>query len=260
MQMTKAPASREPAALLAPPLVVLKIGGSVFTSHASYRRVAAAIGTRLHDEPGVRFVVVVSAELGSTDTLLATAQDLAPEPDPVLLDLLWSTGELRSTALLALALQAIGIHAAAANIHQAGLIANGSCTAVRPLRLRALAARHAVVVTPGFLARGTGDAVVSLGRGGSDLTAVLLAAGLGADRCELVKDVPGYFSADPHGDPDARHLPALTYGEALAMAEAGCELVQRQALEAARDAQLDLTIRALGDPRETKVGSTAAGD
>ena len=106
---------------------------------------------------------------------------------------------------------------------------------VRPLRLRALLADHDVVVVPGFLARGGGDAIVSLGRGGSDLTAVLLAAGLGAARCELLKDVPGYFTADPKRDPDARPIPSLAYARALEMADDGCELVQRHALEAARE-------------------------
>ena len=237
----------------APSIVVVKIGGSVFTTHAAYRRVAAALGRRLHEEPGTRIVVVVSAEEGTTDALLAIARDLSESPDPAALDLLWSTGELRSTALLTLALHAAGVEAAAANVHQAGIIASGEGHRVRPLRLRALAADHDVVVTPGFLARSAGDSVVSLGRGGSDLAAVLLAAALGALRCELVKDVAGYFSADPNREPCARHLPALSYEQAIAMADAGCEVVQRHALVAARDAGLCLTMRALDDPRRTRI-------
>ena len=228
-------------------IAVIKIGGSVFTGRDAYVRAAAAIATRLAHAPEERLLVVVSAEHGETDALLATARDIAENPDPATVDLLWSTGEIRSAALLALALQSIGVRAIAANVHQTGLTSRpGDTTAgVRPLRLLALLANHDVVVATGFLAQGGGDAVISLGRGGSDLTAVLLAAGLGAARCELVKDVPGYFSADPHIDPEARHLPSLTYTEALAMADAGCELVQRQALESARRHALPIVVRAL---------------
>jgi aspartate kinase len=223
-------------------IAVVKIGGSVLTGRSAYRRAAAVIGQRLIETPGERLVIVVSAEFGTTDALLETARNIVDDPDPGTLDLLWSTGEIRSAALLAFWLHASGIRAAAANVHQTGLTHNGD---FRPLRLQALLATHDVVVAPGFLARGEGDAVVSLGRGGSDLTAVLLAAGLGAVRCELVKDVPGYFSADPNVDPNAQHLPSVSFATALAMADAGCELVQRQALAAAQARTLPLVVRAL---------------
>lgn len=254
-----ATAARPPArhtCARAPAVVILKVGGSVFTGAAAYRTVARALADRLRAEPGIRLLVVVSAEHGATDALLSTARDLVPDPDPAALDLLWSTGELRSAALLALALQAAGVSSAAANVHQAGLIARDGGPAVRPLRLKALLAAHDIVVVPGFLARRDGDGVVSLGRGGSDLTAVLLAAALGADRCELVKDVPGYFTADPHAVPAAAHLPALDYDSALALAESGCPVVQREALAAARDARLMLVVGALGDPRATTISSS----
>lgn len=232
------------------PHVVIKIGGSVLTGQRAYRRAAAYLAARVAADPGRGIVAVVSAEIGVTDTLLTSAREVVDTPDPATLDLLWSTGELRSAALLALALQAEGVNAAAINIHQAGLLApadgeRAGWTTLRPLRLRALLARHDVVVAPGFLARGAGDAVVSLGRGGSDLTAVLLAAGLEADRCELLKDVPGYFTADPKRDPAARPLAQLSYERALEMAGEGCQLVQRQALEAARDRRVPLVITAL---------------
>jgi aspartokinase len=226
-------------------IAVMKIGGSVFTGPGAYRQAAAFVGQRLLARPGERLVVVVSAEFGATDALLETARDFVNEPDPGTLDLLWSTGEIRSAALLALSLQALGVRAAAANVHQTGLTHDDQ---FRPLRLRALLAAHDVVVAPGFLARGAGDRLVSLGRGGSDLTAVLLAAGLGAVQCELVKDVPGYFSTDPRLDPDARQLPALSFASALDMAAGGCELVQREALEAAQARNLPLVIRALHAP------------
>lgn len=231
-------------------IAVIKIGGSVLTGPAAYRRAADFVAERRRERPDQRVVVVVSAEHGTTDALLGVARDIVADPDPRTLDLLWSTGEIRAAALLVLSLHAIGISAAAVNVHQTGLTESDDASApgtaaLRPLRLRAALAAHDVVVAPGFLARGAADAIVSLGRGGSDLTAVLLAAGLGAARCELVKDVAGYYSADPNLDPAARHLPAVTITRAIEMAERGCELVQQHALEAARDRQVPLIVRAL---------------
>ena len=239
------------------PLTVLKIGGSVLAGPAGYRRAAAHIATRLCASPGERLVAVVSAELGVTDALLAFARDIVDAPDPATVDLLWSTGEIRSAALLSLSLQALGVRVAAVNVHQAGLAGSDGAAAgtaqLNPLRLRAALAGCDVVVVPGFFARGPADALVSLGRGGSDLTAVLLAAGLGATTCELLKDVPGFFTADPKKAPGARLIPTLTYARALEMADAGCELVQRQALEAARRERLPLVVRAIGGPAGTRV-------
>lgn len=240
-------------------LSVLKIGGSVLTGRQAYRRVAAFIGDRLCADPAERLVVVVSAQNGTTDALLATACDIATDPDPATVDLLWSTGETESAALLALHLQAYGVRATAANIHQTGLMdaampGTGGRSSIRPLRLLALLDGCDVVVAPGFLARGAGDRIVSLGRGGSDLTAVLLAAGLGAAACELVKDVPGYFTSDPKRDPDARPLARLSYARAIELADQGCELVQRAALLAARDNRVPLVVRALASDTNTAVG------
>lgn len=239
-------------------LTVLKIGGSVLTGPDAYARTAAFIRARLDACRGDAIVAVVSAELGVTDDLLATATRIVARPDPATLDLLWSTGELRSAALLALALQAAGVRAAGINVEQSGLVREGDDARpgdvrVRPLRIRALLDRHDVIVVPGFLATNAGGATVSLGRGGSDLTAVLIAAGLGAARCELLKDVPGYFSADPKLDPGARPLAALSYAGALEMADEGCELVQRQALEAARRYGLPLVITAMGHDGGTRI-------
>ncbi|MCA1649755.1 MAG: hypothetical protein LC753_05550 [Acidobacteria bacterium] len=237
-------------------LSVIKIGGSVLTGLQAYRCVAAFLAERVSERPDEALVVVVSAEFGLTDSLLETARDFAPEPDPRTLDLLWSTGEIRSVALLVLALQVAGVRATGVSAHQTGLVEPGTRTIaggseLRALRLRAALSGHDVVVAPGFVARGQGDALVSLGRGGSDLTAVLLAAGLGAASCELVKDVAGYFSSDPHVDSRARHLPSLTFARALEMSDEGCDLVQRHALEAARDRGMPLVVRALQAPEHT---------
>ena len=239
------------------PVSVIKIGGSVLSGHQSFRRAAAWLGARLCDRPAERIVAVVSAEHGVTDALLAAAREIVDTPDPATLDLLWSTGETRSAALLAFTLQSLGISAAATNVHQAGIEPNvesgPGATRVRALRLLDLLTRHDIVVVPGFLARGEGDAIVSLGRGGSDLTAVLLAAALGARRCELVKDVPGYFTADPKRDPSARPMAALSYERALTMADEGCELIQRRALEAARSRCLPLVVASIGHELTTTI-------
>jgi aspartate kinase len=119
---------------------------------------------------------------------------------------------------------------------------------------------HRVVVVPGFLATSAAGAIVSLGRGGSDLTAVLLSVHLGALRCELVKGVGGYFTRDPQVDSSAEHIRSLTYAEALDMADDGCELVQRQAIEAASAANLPILIRSVGETELRSVISSAHSD
>ena len=237
-------------------LAVIKIGGSVLKNARAYRRAARYVRNRYAASPDERFVVVVSAQEGVTDRLAATARQVVSQPNPAALDLLWSTGELRSVALLALHLQALGVSAAALNIHEAGLALGNRPRAkastldevgLNSRRLRSVLVQHSVAVVPGFFATDACGAVHSLGRGGSDLTAVLLAKGLGASRCELLKDVPGYFTSDPHGNPNARHLPRLTFQEALALANEGCDLVQRRAIEVAAQCNLPLVVRSLDE-------------
>ena len=174
-------------------LSVLKIGGSVLRDDASYAATARFLQARLAQSDGEKLVVIVSAQHGHTDALLGEAQRIAGEPDGAALDLLWCTGELRSVALLSLHLQAAGVAAVPFNVHQTGLVAcpDRINTAVRPLRLLAALASSRIVIVPGFLGVGPGGTFTSLGRGGSDLTAVLLAAAIRADACELIKDVPG---------------------------------------------------------------------
>lgn len=240
------------------PPSVIKVGGSVLTGPRAYARAARwLVDTRdPASPPGFRapLLVVVSAENGATDRLQAEAEAIVCSPDTRARDLLWATGELRSTALLALHLQSLGIAARALSVHEAGIRVAPAGLRVRTrLIARALQA-HAVVIVPGFLgANGAGE-IVSLGRGGSDLSAVLLASALGADTCELVKDVPGYFTADPAAHADARHLPKIPVEDAIALAESGCPLVQGAALRTARAHGVSLVIRAASpDSRRTVV-------
>lgn len=237
--------------------VVIKVGGSVLRGPAGFREAARSLARRLDTCPDERLVVVVSAEHGLTDGLLDQAKHYTPEPDRETLDLLWATGELRSVALLTLALQACGVRAAALNVHQNGLLAldcAGEATRLRPSAVLARLDEHEVVVLPGFLAVTADATIVSLGRGGSDLSAVLVAAGLGAGRCELIKDVDGYYEKDPARYPGTPHLPTVDWETALRLADAGCELVQRRALVAARDHRVPLVIGAWSSPRTTVVG------
>jgi aspartate kinase len=237
---------------VAPRLAIVKLGGSVLTGLEAYQQ-AASFLKREGGDGAWRIVAVVSAEYGHTDALAREASELAATPDPAALDLLWSTGELRSVALLTLALRAAGVSAVGLNAHEAGL-RSASLDRRGPLHpaseavefgglaLRAALARHAVVVVPGFLATKF-QQIVTLGRGGSDLSAVLLAEALGADRCILIKDVDGYFTSDPATHNDATPIASLTYTHALAMADANCPLVQRQALAAAQRANVPLIVR-----------------
>lgn len=230
--------------------VVMKLGGSIFNGPISCRRAAQFISRRLAANPEENLVVVVSAQNGETDELLLEAQAIVNEPDEAALDLLWSTGELRSVARLALHLQASGIRAAALDVQQTGLrIATRGLGVARAefdaTEIRRALRTNRVVIVPGFLATDSSGAIVTLGRGGSDLTAVLLAAGLGAARCELIKDVPGYFTADPNANAGAQHIARLSFAEAIAMANDGCDLVQRAALEAAERCDLPIVVRSL---------------
>jgi aspartate kinase len=236
---------------------VIKIGGSVLTDAGAYRRAARHLADRVYHRPDEKILAIVSAQYGDTDRLLAAAQDMVGEPRTETLDLLWSTGELRSAALLTLALQGLGVSAVAANVHQTGIRVDSdrhSIALTSQLRIRSLLARADVVVAPGFLATTPGDGIASLGRGGSDLSAVLLAARLSAPACELLKDVPGYFDRDPNLSHTASPIDALGYDDAIAMAQEGCELVQLRALEAARDLGVTLIVRSFDGGRRTVVG------
>jgi len=231
-------------------VTVLKLGGSVLRGREGYAIAAEWLKNRLASTDDL-FVVVVSAEYGHTDALYREAQELGDQSGD-LLDLLWSTGETRSVALLGLRLRALRVSSTGVSVHETGLRVCDQSEQItfNPSSIRAALSAHRVVVVPGFLAT-RANRVITLGRGGSDWSAVLLAASLGAARCELVKDVDGYFTTDPNADASAELIPNLSYAAALRMADDGCPLVQRQAIAEAARAQLPLVIRSLASQGTT---------
>ncbi|HET8925249.1 MAG TPA: hypothetical protein VFN26_19865 [Candidatus Acidoferrum sp.] len=240
--------------------VVSKLGGSVLVDADSYGQASRFIVRRLHRRPEERLVVVVSAQKGHTDELEELARGITNHPNPRTLDLLWSTGEMRSVALLTLHLEKHGVAAIGLNAHETGLRLNGSAHADAGIdslsgELRNAFHYHSVVVVPGFFGTLTSGTLVSLGRGGSDLSAVLLARDLEAEQCELIKDVSGYFTEDPNVNGQAEYLARLSYEQALDMADAGCELVHPGAIRAARAAGLHLVVRSLDDAAPVSIVS-----
>ena len=192
-------------------------------------------------------------EVFATDRLERQARRIVRTPSAPTLDLLWSTSELSSVVLLALDLEALEVSSVGLNVHETGLQfstdrqADPALPSLGERHLGVALSRHAVVVVPGFLATRSDGVVVSLARGGSDLSAVLLAIGLQAVRCELVKDLPGYFEEDPHENPRTLHIPSRSFEDAIHMAEEGCELVDRRAVLAAAEARLPLLIRSVDE-------------
>ena len=241
-------------------IVVIKVGGSVLEDTAAYEACAKFLVRRLRSCSEERFVVVVSAQQGITDELERLASDMVVSPSGRALDLLWSTGEIRSVALLTLCLEQLGAEAAGLNIHEAGVRITGNDGFPYNIdfaeeRIQQALSAFSIAVVPGFLGTDRNGVIRSLGRGGSDLTAVVLAAALEAVQCELIKDVPGYFTEDPHEHRAARHLPSLTFPQAIALADAGCALVQKEALELAAQSGLRIIVRSLDDDeRNTVVG------
>jgi aspartate kinase len=217
--------------------VVMKFGGSSVADPAKIKNVAQ----RLVDarERGVRVVATVSAMGDTTDGLLALAHDVSPDPYPRELDMLLSTGERIACALVAMAVHDLGHEAVSFTGSQAGIITDPVHTKAKireitPVRIIEALDANKIVLVAGFqgFSRDTMD-VTTLGRGGTDATAVALAAALGAS-CEIYSDVPGVFTADPRIVPDARRLDIVSYEEMLEMAASGAKVLMLRAVEIAR--------------------------
>ena len=219
-------------------LIVQKYGGSSVADAESIKRVAKRIvDTR---RAGHDVVVAVSAMGDTTDELLDLAHQVAPISAPRELDMLLSSGERISMALLAMAIHSMGFEARSFTGSQAGMITDATHGAARivdvtPVRLREALDEGAIVIVAGFQGfnRDTRD-VTTLGRGGSDTTAVALAAALDADVCEIYSDVDGIFTADPHVVPKARKLDVVSAEEMLELAANGAKVLYIRAVEYAR--------------------------
>jgi aspartate kinase len=220
------------------PLVVQKYGGSSVAGADRIKRVARRIARER--AAGHDLVVVVSAMGDATDELLGLAAAITDEPDPRELDVLLATGEHQSATLVSMALHAMGVPAISLTGPQAGITTDGTygrarIAGVEPRRIQAELQGGKVVIVAGFQGQSAGQAhemeLTTLGRGGSDTTAVALAAALRADRCQVFTDVRGIFTADPRLVPRARQLPVIGYEEMLELAHQGAQVMQVRAVE-----------------------------
>src|SRR6187431_1273995 len=220
-------------------LVVQKYGGSSVASADRIRRVAERIVET--KKQGNDVVVVVSAMGDTTDDLLDLAKQVCPAPPAREMDMLLTAGERISNALVAMAIESLGAQARSFSGSQAGVITtsihgNAKIIDVTPGRARSALDQGLIVLVAGFqgVSQDSKD-VTTLGRGGSDTTAVALAAALGAPVCEIYTDVAGVFSADPRIVPEARKLPVLTFEEMLEMSASGAGVLQLRSVEYARN-------------------------
>jgi aspartate kinase len=216
-------------------IVVQKYGGSSVATAEHIRAVAERV-TKAREEEGLDLVVVVSAMGKTTDRLLRLAREVARHPSPREIDQLLSTGERQSVALLAMALHDRGVAATSLSGPQAGMkitgrYGSGMISGINPERMRSLLAEGQVVIVAGFQGVNALGDVITLGRGGSDTTAVALAAALGADRCEIYTDVEGIYTADPRIVPEARRIPEISPSELAEMAWRGAKVMHPRAVE-----------------------------
>ncbi|HTQ05349.1 MAG TPA: aspartate kinase [Polyangiaceae bacterium] len=239
-------------------IVVQKFGGSSLADLDRLGRVAdLVVRTR---KAGHDVVVVVSAMGKTTDALLALGRDAArlagvepsSEPPRRELDMLVSTGERVSMALLSIAIRARGGDAVSLTGSQSGIITNdrhfdAKIIEVRPFRVEDELARGRIVIVAGYQGMSYRREITTLGRGGSDTTAVALAAALGAERCEIYSDVDGVYTADPRSVPDAVHLPELDCDTMQEMAEAGAKVLNARAVEWAKKSGVVIAARRTAD-------------
>ena len=237
------------------PVVVMKFGSSVLVSPADAPKVASDIYAEVRR--GRRVVAVVSAFSGETDRLLCEARALGLLHDNSILPSYVVQGEERSAALVALACDRVGLDAATLTVRELGLTAEGDCEHAKPIgfdpsALECALGKHEVVVVPGYGALSPEGKVVLLGRGGSDLTALFLAAELGLDSVQLIKDVDGLYDRDPNTDIDARRYDQASWAEAKAL---GGGLVQPDALDLAEARRLNVEVRNYLDGHRTVIGA-----
>ncbi|MDR1952526.1 MAG: aspartate kinase [Elusimicrobiota bacterium] len=218
-------------------LVVMKFGGSSVADADKMRLVASKIASK--KKSGNKIVAVVSAPGDTTDDLLKMAEKISPNPPAREMDVLLSTGEMMSIALLAMALDAMGESVISLTGPQAGIFADlqhrqAKIKKIIPHKIHKLLNKNHIVIIAGFQASNANGDITTLGRGGSDLTAVALAAALKADACEIYSDVEGVFTTDPRIVKEARKMDYLSYNEMLEMACSGAQVLQSRSVEVAK--------------------------
>ena len=233
------------------PIVVQKYGGTSVADVTRIRQVARRIMET--KAAGYDVAVVVSAMGDTTDELLALARKVSANPDRRELDMLLSAGERISMALLSMAIRELGGDAISFTGSQSGIITNdrhvdARIVEVRPYRVQDELARGRVVVIAGYQGVSYKKEVTTLGRGGSDTTAVAMAAALGAEWCEICSDVDGVYTADPRVVPAAKRVGTLTYEETQELAEAGAKVLNAQAVEFAKEKGIAIYARATASP------------
>src|SRR5687768_3043752 len=245
-------------------LIVQKYGGSTVAGPDRIKAVADLVIRRA--KSGHRLVVVVSAMGDSTDDLIGLARQVTTKPDPREMDMLLATGEQVSIALLAMAIKAKGADAVSFAGAQAAFVTATRHTKARIVSVNAVRIRRAldagkIAIVAGFQGESKdGEEITTLGRGGSDLTAVALAAALKADVCEFMKDVPGVLTTDPRVVPEARPLPVITYDEMLEMASLGSQVLNARSVEYAKRYRVPLAVRSsFEDVKGTLIVEEAKG-
>ncbi len=218
-------------------LIVQKYGGTSVANPERIKNVAARVA-RYHRN-GDQVVVVVSAMSGVTDNLIKLAKEIMAMPDEREMDMLLATGEQTTIALTAIALHALGIKAVSLTGAQAGIVTDGVHTKAKiqnitPKRIHELLAQGHVVIVAGFQGQTPEGQITTLGRGGSDLTAIALAAAIKANLCQIYTDVDGVYTADPRIVPNARKMEEISYDEMLELASLGAKVMQSRSVEFAK--------------------------
>src|SRR3989449_2093336 len=231
-------------------LIVQKYGGSSVADAEKIKNVARRVAESASNN---QLVVVVSAMGKTTDSLVGLAGQITRTPEPREMDMLLATGEQVTIALLAMALHALGLKARSLTGPQVGMRTDRAHTKARitritPERARAALEAGEIVIVAGFQGLSDADEVTTLGRGGSDLTAVALAAALKADVCEIYTDVDGVYTADPNIVPDARKLPRVAYDEMLELASLGAKVLQTRSVEFAKKYDVTVHVRSTFRP------------
>ncbi|HVW89004.1 MAG TPA: aspartate kinase [Gaiellaceae bacterium] len=247
-----------------PGLVVMKFGGTSVGDTEKLKRVAERL-VAAHEE-GAKVVAVLSAMGHTTDELIRLAYEVSASPHPREYDMLVSTGERISNALCAMAIHDLGHEAVSLTGSQAGIVTDASHTKakiveVRAQRIHAALGKNKIVLVAGFqgVSTDTQD-VTTLGRGGSDTTAVALAAALGAEACEIFTDVRGVFTADPRLVPGALKLDTISYEEMLEMATSGAGVMMARSIEIARSYGVRLRVRSTFEPQDSGTWIGEEGD